>query len=134
MVVEFGKTLSGKIYMKKGLISLLSKSPKNSPVWNDLLKVRHIYLKGRSVVVGNGKNTSFWHDRWCGLVSLADKLPELYAISKEQDCSVEYMKLKKWHLSFRRWLHEDLQCQFRRLHDIVFRYGINSDKDRPKWD
>jgi hypothetical protein len=37
-------------------------------------------------------------------------------------------------LSFRRWLHEDLQCQFRTLHDIVFRYGINSVKDHPKWD
>jgi hypothetical protein len=63
--------------MKKGMISLLAKNPKNSPVWNDLLKVRHVYLKGRSMKVGNGKNTSFWHDRWCGLVSLVDKFPEL---------------------------------------------------------
>jgi len=84
--------------------------------------------------VGNGKNSSFLHDRWCGLVSLADKFPELYKISVEQDCSVEYMKLKNWRPSFRRWLHEDLQCQYRRLHDIVFRYGTNFDKDRAKWD
>jgi hypothetical protein len=85
------------------------------------------------MVVGNRKNTSFWHDRWCGLVSLADKFPGLYKISNEQDCSVEYMKLKNWRLFFRRWLHEDLQCQFRRLRDIIFRYGINFVKDHPKW-
>jgi hypothetical protein len=116
------------------MVCVLTKNPKNSPVWNDLLKVRHIYLKGRSMMVGNGKSTSFWHDKWCGLVSLADKFPELYQISIEQDCSVEYMKLKSWRLSFRRWLHEDLQCQYRRLHDIVFRYGTNSEQDHANWD
>jgi hypothetical protein len=97
-----------KKYLKKGSIALLSKNPKNSPVWNDLLKVRQVYLKGRSMIVGNSKTTSFWHDRWCGLVSLADKFPGLYEISKEQHCSVEFMELKNWCLSFRRWLHEDL--------------------------
>jgi hypothetical protein len=60
------------------------------------------------MVVGNEKNTNFWHDRWCGLVSLVDKFSDLYQISNEQDCFVEYMKLKNWRLSFRRWLDEDL--------------------------
>jgi hypothetical protein len=86
------------------------------------------------MIVGNGKSTSFWHDRWCGLVSLADKFPGLYEISKEQQCSVEFMKLRNWRLSFRRWLHEDLQCQLRRLFDIVCRYDVNSEKDRARWD
>ena len=86
------------------------------------------------MVVGNGKTTSFWHDRWCGLVSLADKLPSLYNISEDQECSVESMKLKNWRLSFRRWLHEDLQIQLRRLQDIVHRFSINEEKDRAKWD
>jgi hypothetical protein len=71
-------------------------------MWNDLLKVSHIYLKGRSTFMGNGKSTSFWHGRWCGLVSLADKFPNLYEINKEQDCSVETMKHKNWCLTFRR--------------------------------
>ena len=81
-----------KKYLKKGGIVFLKKSNKNSPVWNDLLKVRHIYLKGRSMIVGNGKSTSFWHDRWCGLVSLAEKFPRLYEINKEQECSVEIVR------------------------------------------
>jgi hypothetical protein len=44
------------------------------------------------------------------------------------------MKRKNWRPSFRRWLHEDLQNQYRRLLDIVFRYSLNSDKDYARWD
>jgi hypothetical protein len=44
------------------------------------------------------------------------------------------MKLKNWRLSFKRWLHEDLQIQLRRLQDIVHRFSINEEKDRAKWD
>jgi hypothetical protein len=102
------------------MIGLLSKNSKNSPVWNDLLKVRHVYLKGRSMVVGNGKSTSFWHDRWCGLVSLADKFPDLYKISNEQDCSVEHMKLKNW-----RWLHEDFVTLFFGMASILRKIRLN---------
>jgi len=121
-------------YLKKAMIRMLTKNPKNSPVWNDLLKVRHIYLKGRMMRVGNGKSTSFCHDKWCGLVPLADKFRELYQINVEKKCSVEEMKRKNWRPSFRRWLHEDLQNQYRRLPDIVFRYRLNSDKDYARWD
>jgi len=48
-----------------------------------------------------------------------DHKPDIYAINKEQDASVEFMKQKRWRLTFRRWLHEDLQNQLRRLHDIL---------------
>ena len=121
-------------YLKKGMVSLLKKSPKNSPVWNDMLKVRNVYTRGRSMIVGDGKSTSFWHDRWCGLVSLADKFLGLYEISDEQDCSVEYMKKKNWRPSFRRWLHEDLQNQLRRLYDTIYCFSTNNSNDRAKWD
>lgn len=86
------------------------------------------------MVTGNGKATSFWHDRWCGQVSLADKFPQLYAISEEQECSVAIMTQKNWRLTFRRWLHEELQSQLRRLQDIVHRFNVNQVKDRASWD
>jgi hypothetical protein len=34
----------------------------DSPVWKDLLKVKHFYLKYRVMVVGNGNSTDFWND------------------------------------------------------------------------
>jgi hypothetical protein len=38
-------------------ISQLQRSPRNSSMWNDLLKVKHIHLKGGVMLVGNGQNT-----------------------------------------------------------------------------
>ena len=61
-----------------------------------------------------------------------DHKPDIYAINKEQDASVEFMKQKRWRLTFRRWLHEDLQNQLRRLHDILICCGTNEEKDRTK--
>ena len=112
----------------------MKKSYKNPPVWNDLLKVKDLYLKGRSVVIGDGKSTSFWHDRWCGLVSLADKFPRLFEISEDLECTVETMKQRRWKLKLRRWLHEDLQNQLGRLQDIVYRCCTNGNKDSAIWD
>jgi hypothetical protein len=34
----------------------------DSPVWKDLLKVKHLYLKGRMMAVRNRNSTDFWND------------------------------------------------------------------------
>jgi hypothetical protein len=39
-------------------------------VWNDLLKVKELYLAGRQFIVGNGSKIDFWRDPWCGSVTL----------------------------------------------------------------
>jgi hypothetical protein len=36
----------------------------DSPVWTNLLKIRHFYLRGRKIEVRNGKNTLLWQDVW----------------------------------------------------------------------
>jgi hypothetical protein len=38
----------------------------DSPVWKDLLKVKHMYLRQRVIVVGDGISMDFWNDAWCG--------------------------------------------------------------------
>lgn len=59
-----------KKYAKKKPITQPKSKPGNSQVWNDLLKVKHSYLQGRSMLVGKGFQTDFWIDRWCGLFPL----------------------------------------------------------------
>jgi hypothetical protein len=34
--------------------------PGDSPLWKDMLHVKHIYLGGRRMHVGDGRTTSFW--------------------------------------------------------------------------
>jgi hypothetical protein len=57
-------------------------------VWNDLLKVKDLYLSGRYIKIGNGWDTDFWSDPWCGSVALKDKFIELYEVCNEQKESV----------------------------------------------
>ena len=51
---------------EKPCLSLLKKSPKNSPVWNQLISVKDLYTSGRKISVGRGDSTSFWKDSWIG--------------------------------------------------------------------
>lgn len=75
-------------------ISQLKHNPGNSHVWNDLLKVKHLYLKGRLMLVGEGKQTDFWCDQWCGAVSLKDKFLHLFEICNEQETTCLALRLK----------------------------------------
>jgi hypothetical protein len=49
-------------YKIRGGINKLKYNPANSPVWNSLIKIKELYLAGRKVVIGNGKDTDFWRD------------------------------------------------------------------------
>jgi hypothetical protein len=40
-------------------ISLIPSRMSDSPLWKNLMKVRHIYLRGRRYIIGNGKYVSF---------------------------------------------------------------------------
>jgi hypothetical protein len=42
----------------------------DSPIWSDLLKIRHVYLKGRGIKINNRQSASFWLDPWLGDVPL----------------------------------------------------------------
>ena len=77
-----------KKYVKSSYAAQLKVRQSNSPLWNDLLKVREIYLKGRAMAVGNGEMTYFWRDPWCGSSTLKDKFSEIFDICNEQSCSV----------------------------------------------
>jgi hypothetical protein len=101
-------------------IAQLRQNPRNSLVWNDLLKVKQLYLKGRIMIVGNGHNTDFWEDPWCGMVPLRDKFRELFDICTEQKRSVVEMAERGWRMNFRRWLDERAQNRLRQLIYVIF--------------
>ncbi|PUZ72532.1 hypothetical protein GQ55_2G401100 [Panicum hallii var. hallii] len=122
-----------KKYVMQSRITRLKYKPTNSSVWNNLLKVKDIYLKGRRIKVGNGRLAEFWEGQWCGAVSLKDKFPELYNICNEQVGSVAAFAERGWRLTFRRWLDENLQNQFRRLRDMLTSVALSREDDSPVW-
>jgi len=56
----------------------------DSAIWADLLKIRDIYLQGRKVIIGNGKKTLFWKDKWLYEKSLEVLFPDLFAMCLNQ--------------------------------------------------
>jgi hypothetical protein len=102
-------------------------------VWNDLLKVKDCYLAGRNIKIGDGFDTDFWRDPWCGPVALREKFSCLYEICNEQKGSLAGLAAKGWRLTFRRWLDEHAQMQLRQMRDILTSCALGADKDRPMW-
>jgi hypothetical protein len=46
-------------YVKGSPTYLIPNRYNDSPIWSDLLKIRHIYLMGREFKIGDGKMVSF---------------------------------------------------------------------------
>lgn len=139
MVVKTGEgeglwqEIMRKKYVKNSCVAHLKHKPSNSSVWNDLLKVKDLYLKGRIMMVGDGKkNTDFWKDAWCGAIPLQEKVPELFSTCTDKDKTVAELGQGGWRLTFRRWLDENNQNQLRRLRDLVGAFALPADSDIPK--
>ena len=78
------QTIVRQKYLKGKCVSQLGVRSCNSPVWNDLLKVKEVYMKNRLMVLGNGEMIDFWNDAWCGITPLKKVFPELFDLCNEQ--------------------------------------------------
>jgi hypothetical protein len=89
-------------YMGCGGVFYTKKKPGDSPLWSDMQQMKQIYLSGRRMKVGNGRNTSFWWDAWCDQIPLIDRFPEIFDICIEQNMTVADAANMNWNFSFRR--------------------------------
>ena len=59
--------------------------------WEALRELLPLYRAITTISIGNGRNTSFWHDVWLGDESLADRFPLLLSHCKSTTQSVQNM-------------------------------------------
>jgi len=116
-------------YLKDGTISSVKHKIDDSPVWTDLLSVRHIYLKGRSLKVNNGKNTLFWEDSWLNNQPLCIRAPFLYDLCNEKFITVHQVLHKNGQLDFRRWLSPFLFDLWIQILNEVYSYNFDNRDD-----
>jgi hypothetical protein len=76
------------MYVKNTPISLIKCRQSDSPMWGDLLKVRHVYLQGREFKINSGRLVSFWLDPWMNEKPLCTSYPVLYDLCMNQRSSV----------------------------------------------
>jgi hypothetical protein len=72
-------------YVKSSPVCLIPNRLNDSPIWKDLMKIRHIYLRGREYKVNNGRKVSFWLDPWLEDIPLCQIYPLLYELSLNQN-------------------------------------------------
>jgi len=87
-------------------------------------------------VVGDGKNTLFWHDIWTGEIPLKMKFPRLFELSVIKECSVEEMVRVMgsdggWEGLWRRrllaWEEKSVREYSVLLYNIVLQENISDD-------
>ena len=70
--------IARKKYKIDGGIYQLHSTVNYSPCWADPIKIKDLYLKGKKMMVGNGKQTDFWGHKWCSDKPLLSTFPDLF--------------------------------------------------------
>jgi hypothetical protein len=74
-----------------------------SQFWHSLNKIKHFFKLGSSFVVGNGRKTFFWTDRWLGESPLAVRFARLFDICASKEILVaDALPVSVTSLQFRR--------------------------------
>jgi hypothetical protein len=102
LVKVFGRIESGlSIYVTKSPVCLIPNIMNDSPLWKDMMKIMHIYLKGREYHITNDWSISFRMDTWLGDKPLCVQYPVLFDLYVEKNCSVQNVVVAEWVVRFR---------------------------------
>jgi hypothetical protein len=123
-----------KKYLINSCVFSVKHKAHDSALWTDMLKVKDIYLSGRSMRVNNGERTHFWGDAWCGSTPLKDKYHLLYNLCNEVDINVAAAAARNWFFTYRRWLSAELLVQDGEMRDKLSRVVLTQEVDVPVWD
>jgi hypothetical protein len=113
--------------------SCLCFKKKDSAVWEDLLKVKEIYLQGRKMLAKNGKTTLFWKDSWLYEKPLYILYPDLFKFCLHPDISVFQVKADAGCVSFTRLLADEMIIDWNKILNDMSKYDFTPDDDVVLW-
>jgi hypothetical protein len=105
----------------------------DSPIWSDLLKVKDLYLHGRSIKICNRQKTRFWSDIWLYDKALATIAPTLFILCEQKEAKVFYVKHGLIQITFRRWLTDELQHCWDLIQSDVNNFELQNSDDIIFW-
>jgi hypothetical protein len=120
-------------YVKSHPTCLIPARLSDSPIWSDLLKVRHIYLKGRGIKVNNGQKTSFSLDNWMDDAPLCVAYTVLYDEALDKKCSMSELYARGRVIQFRTRLQGVFRAQWYDLAVRLNNFPLNGNVDMAYW-
>lgn len=120
-------------YIKNDLVNTLKLKFDDSPVWKDLLKVRHIYLRGRKIKPNRGEKTLFWTDSWSNEGPLCMQYSVLFELCNDKNITIQKFRDNGGLLSFRRWLPTMLHDQWEEVRYKVLNQHLDEEPDKISW-
>lgn len=116
-------------YIKNDLVNNVKHRLDDSPVWRDLLRVRHFYLRGRKIETNNGEITTFWFEE----EPLCIKYNSLFELCSEKSIIVKEFYESNGNLTIRRWLPTLLWEQWADLRNRVLNHRHSEGPDEIVW-
>jgi hypothetical protein len=98
--------------------------------WDMLRSLLPIYRAITTVILGDGANTSFWHDVWYGDDPMADRFPELYSHCRMQEMTVRHAANGAILNSMVPRRSEAAQSQLALVIDILEQQQLQDGRDR----
>jgi len=127
------QTIVKKKYLQGDTVGSVKHKLDDSPVWSDLLKIKHIYLKGRAMLVRNGRKPSLWTHCWLNDKPLCAVAPTLFDICCDKNISVYHFLTKQGQLNFKRWLTPILFYQWLGVVNEIYMHNFQNNEDIPRW-
>jgi hypothetical protein len=88
----------------------------------------------RVVILSNGKDTSFWQDRWAGECALMSQFHHLFQLCQHSNISVyEIVMSRGLALSFSRVLIRVLLVELNALYNMVSNISLSFESDQMVW-
>jgi hypothetical protein len=88
-------------YVKDDHVCLIKNRVSDSLMWKDLMKVHHIYLKGREYNINHENAIRLWLDVWLGTDPLCKQYLVLYDLCVDRNCSASALAESGWVIQFK---------------------------------
>lgn len=105
----------------------------DSPIWSDLLKVKDIYLQGKSIKIEKGYKTRFWSDPWLYDKPLCIISPILFTSCHQKEVFVAEVMSGSVQITFRRWLTPELHSCWNVIQSDMHKFRLHDFDDVVLW-
>jgi hypothetical protein len=107
-------------------------------LWKNIRKGLSLFCSRTRFILGHGSRIRFWHDVWCGEMTLKEAFPILYGIAHDKDALVTAHLVSKggflqWDVSFIRAAHDWEVEVLASFFTLLYSIRVRSEGDDKLW-